>query len=65
MRSLELKLRKSALEIDPAVQDAAERTVLIRVEGSRAVPAMLLAEATNRLNVGCRLQGWAVRRCSL
>lgn len=34
------------------LQDAAERAVLLRMEGSRAVPAMLLVEATKRLNVG-------------
>lgn len=34
------------------LQDPAQRSALIRVEGSRAVPAMLLAEATKRLNVG-------------
>lgn len=33
------------------MQDQAERSVLVRMEGSRAVPAMLLVEATSRLNV--------------
>lgn len=40
--------------LSACLQDASERAVLIRIKGRRAVPAMLLAEATTQLQASRR-----------